>query len=379
MLIIVWWNNECRNIIYDTEFKAPFDLYEQSDSPIIIVDQDGNEINVLADDSDSTNDENEEESSTLDFERFMFLAQYNILHDVIFTATRTDENISIENHSSISVSEIANLQLSTDNKGLGKELDKPFTIEIEITQGTITFDFTTPGKVVVNGETEMYIGSQEGLDDFLFFDHSHFYTGDHFPFKDVIPFTISDIASVAIDRSHYTENITAVLTNLTAIETFYDRLTSTYVHRVAEGEDVGILKAAGGAPNVEYTFNLNNGEQIFLEPKGGVYILTVGNEVTEYVPTGSKWSSSIDSIYLSPIGVTIPEIVINDKPLQQQVYAFKTAGDTMVNDSNLEQALQFNEELSFTGQPLTWVIAADNVELYVQRVGDRILMTSGTI
>ena len=370
---VVWWNNECRNIIYDTEFKAPFDLYEQSDSPIIIVDQDGNEINVLADDSDSTNDENEEESSTLDFERFMFLAQYNILHDVIFTATRTVENISIENHSSISVSEIANLQLSTDNKGLGKELDKPFTIEIEITQGTITFDFTTPGKVVVNGETEMYIGSQEGLDDFLFFDHSHFYTGDHFPFKDVIPFTISDIASVAIDRSHYTENITAVLTNLTAIETFYDRLTSTYVHRVAEGEDVGILKAAGGAPNVEYTFNLNNGEQIFLEPKGGVYILTVGNEVTEYVPTGSKWSSSIDSIYLSPIGVTIPEIVINDKPLQQQVYAFKTAGDTMVNDSNLEQALQFNEELSFTGQPLTWVIAADNVELYVQRVGDEIL------
>lgn len=30
----------------------------------------------------------------------------------------------------------------------------------------------------------------------------------------------------------------------------------------------------------------------------------------------------------------------------------------MVNDSDLEQALQFNEELSFTGQPLTLVIAA---------------------
>lgn len=369
----VWWNNECRNIIYDTEFKTPFDLYEQSGSPIIIVDQDGNEINVLADDSDSTKGENEEESSTLDFEHFMFLSESNILHDVTFTATRTDENISIENHSPISVSEIANLQLSTDNQGLGKELVKPFIIEIEITQGIITFDFTTPGKVVVNGETEMYIGSQEGLDDFLSFDHSHFYTGDHFLFKDEIPFTVSDIVSVAIDRSHYTENITVVLTNLTAIETFYDRLTSTYVHRVAEGEDVGIFKAAGGAPNVEYTFNLNNGEQIFLEPKGGVYILTVGNKVTEYIPTASKWGGSIDSIYLSPIGVTIPEIVINDKPLQQQVYAFKTAGDTMVNDSDLEQALQFNEELSFTGQPLTLVIAADNVELYVQRVGDEIL------
>ena len=255
---------------------------------------------------------------------------------MIFTATRTDENISIENHSSISVSEIANLQLSTDNKGIGKELDKPFTIEIEITQGTITFDFTTPGKVIVNGETEMYIGSQEGLEDFLSFDHSHFYTGDHFLFKDEIPFTVSDIVSVAIDRSHYTENITAVLNNLTAIKTFYDRIMDTYVCRVAEGEDVGMLKAAGGAPNA------------------------------------SKWGGSIESIYLSPIGVTIPEIVINDKPLQQQVYAFKTAGDTMVNDSNLEQALQFNEELSFTGQPLTWVIA-DNVELYVQRVGDEIL------
>ena len=96
-----------------------------------------------------------------------------------------------------------------------------------------------------------------------------------------------------------------------------------------------------------------------------MYKRQVGNEVTEYIPTASKWGGSIESIYLSPIGVTIPEIVINDKPLQQQVYAFKTAGDTMVNDSNLEQALQFNEELSFTGQPLTWVIAADNVELYV--------------
>lgn len=334
---------------------------------------DGNESKATQSDVEPKNeqeDPKDEEKKIIDYERFVFLAENNLIHIIEVTKTRTDENLISTSESSLEADEIIALQLSTEDQGIGAELDKPFTIEMDLYQGRITFDFITSGKVLINGDTEMYIGSQEGLDKLLEYDYGHFYTGEHFQLKQVLPFEYSDVISIDIKRTHYTDNITAQLNSQEAINAVLNQFGNTDVVKVAEGEDVGILKAAGGAPNVELTFNLSNGKQVLLTPKGGVDMLNADGVITEYIPSGSNEERFSTPVYFSPFGYTMPEIKVNDQPLNLVIAAYDVANDTMINECDMERILQYNEAISLVGEKMTCTLNSDDAKLYVQRVGE---------
>lgn len=334
---------------------------------------DGNDSKATQSDGEAKNeseDPKDEEKEIIDYDRFVFLAENNLIQDIEATITRTDENLLIKSSSPSLVNEILTLQLSTEDYGIGTELDKPFTIEMDLYQGRIAFDFITSGKVMINGDTEMYIGSQEGLDEYLKYDFGHFYTGNHFKLKQEFPFEYSDVTSIDVIRGHYTENITVQLNSKEAIEALFNQLGNTDVNKVSENDDVGIVKAAGGAPYIETTFNLNNGKQITITRKGGVDILSIDGNITEYVPVGMNEERFSTPVYLYPFGYTIPEIKINDQLLNLVIAAYDVAGDTMINEYDIERILQYNEAISLTGDKMTCLLNSDDVKLYVQRVGE---------
>lgn len=334
---------------------------------------DGNESKATQSDDEAKNeqvDPKDEEKKMIDYERLVYLAEYNLIQDIKATITRTDENLIIENSRPSLINEILALQLSTEDYGIGAELDKPFTIEMELAQGQIRFDFITSGKVMINGDTEMYIGSQEGLDEYLKYDFGHFYTGNHFKLKQELPFECSDVTSIDVNRGHYTENITVQLNSKEAIEALFNQLGNTDVYKVSENDDVGIAKAAGGAPFIETTFNLNNGKQVILTTKGAVDILSIDGNITEYVPVGMNEERFSTPVYMYPFGYTMSEIKINDQSLKLLIAAYDVAGDTMINEYDIERILQYNEAISLTGDKMTCLVDGDDVKLYVQRVGE---------
>lgn len=334
---------------------------------------DGNDSKATqsaGEEKNETEDPKDEEKEIIDYDRFVFLAENNLIQDIEATITRTDENLLIKSSSPSLVNEILTLQLSTEDYGIGTELDKPFTIEMDLYQGRITFDFITSGKVMINGDTEMYIGSQEGLDEYLKYDFGHFYTGTHFKLKQEFPFEYSDVTSIDVIRGHYTENITVQLNSKEAIEALFNQLGNTDVYKVDENDDVGMVKAAGGAPNIKMTLNLKNGKQVMLTIKGGVDILDIDGVITEYVPVGSNEERFSTPVYLYPFGYTMPEIKINDQSLNLVIAAYDVAGDTMINEYDIERILQYNEVISLTGNKMTCLLNSDDVKLYVQRVGE---------
>ncbi len=208
---------------------------------------------------------------------------------------------------------------------------------------------------------------------------------NNYQLKEVLNFTADDVTSIQVKRTHYHENIDAVLNNRKSIEQYIEAIGNDYVGR-AEDYKSFIGAGAGGA-NVMAEIQLKDGSTVNYSPGLTITVVQNGVESRYYPVFDMDYTDDATPVYDEPLDFVIPTISISGQPLTMRYDAFKVKGNEFVNHENADDGLvkydvaTFSESeelmLSFDTQfEVQGTLESENAELSLQIIDGKCTLPS---